>query len=96
MSNALLGRELSSAAKVSIAVALVVSLTYSVIIAGQILLWFYLLFLVVLLVLGVRVVFAFLRLVDAVERIADALERMDAETTERIADALDETNRDSR
>ncbi|MFC6825973.1 hypothetical protein [Halopelagius fulvigenes] len=96
MSNALLGRELSSAAKVAIAVALVVSFAYSVVIAGQILLWFSLVFLAVAIVIGVRLTSAFLRLADSVERIADAVERTDAETTERIADAVEETDREPR
>lgn len=77
MSDALLGSELSLTAKVTIAAVLVVSFVYSVVIASQILLWVWLVAVAVVLVLGIRLVVAFLRLVDAVERIADELERSD-------------------
>lgn len=86
MSDALLGRELSPAAKIVVAVALVVSFAYSVVVAGQILLWVYIVVLAVLAAHGIRLVGVFLRLADAVERIADELERTNAERVERLTD----------
>ncbi|SDX57132.1 hypothetical protein SAMN04487946_101177 [Halobellus clavatus] len=66
--------QLSKNAQIGIVVVLLLTLAYSVVIAGQILLWFVLVGIAVGIYVAYLLVLAVFRMVDAVERLADAVE----------------------
>ncbi|MGQ4554751.1 hypothetical protein [Halobellus sp. GM3] len=75
----------------AVAAVLIATFAYSVVIAGQILLWFVLVGIAAGIYLAWLLVVAVFRLVDAVERIAAALEA-GAETPTRGTDAANHTD----
>jgi hypothetical protein len=87
--------QLSTRLKIAIAAILLVTLAYSLIIAGQILLWFVLVGIAAGIYIAWLLVVAVFRMVEAVERIAAAMEA-DADDSGQIRDADDARRGDQR